>query len=146
MVKVRSADAASLLRFTVKVAATLKDALANLPAIERSSKPKVIVIFLYNTHGESLYIWPSDVISMNACILREEDNQGEDAYNPRRRVLLALDIFICDSIRTVNVQAFAANSQTWVWSAHRIIYMSSTKRSFRKSVMDPRPIVHLIHY
>ena len=26
------------------------------------------------------------------------------------------------------------------------MYLPSTKRSFRKSVMDPRPVVHLIHY
>ena len=54
-------------------------------------------------------------------------------------------IFIYNSAGSVNVQAFAANSQTRVWSAHQMMYLPSTKRSFRKSVMDPRPIVHLIH-
>ena len=73
-VKVCSADAAPSLKFTVEVAATLKDALANLPAIERSSKLEVIVIFSYITHKESLYIWLVDVLTVNACILREEDN------------------------------------------------------------------------
>ena len=37
-VVVRSTDATSLLQFRVEVAATLKDALAILPAIERASK------------------------------------------------------------------------------------------------------------
>ena len=73
----------------IEVAATLKDALTNLPAIERLSKPEVIVIFSYDTHGESLYVWLADVLAVNACILREEDNQEEDMYNPPRRVLLA---------------------------------------------------------
>ena len=108
-VKVGSTDAASLLQFTVKVAATLKDALANFPAIEQSSKLEVVVIFSYDTHGESLYVWPTDVLAVNAYILREEDNQEEDMYNPPKRVLLALVIFICNSARTVNVQAFVAN-------------------------------------
>ena len=124
------------------MAATLKDALANLPTIERSSNPEVVVIFLYDTHGESLYVRPHNVISVNACILREEDNY---IYNPSRRVLLALVIFICNNAGSVNVQAFATNSQTRVWSTHHRMYLSSTKRSFRKSVMNLRPIVHFIH-
>ena len=129
----------------VKVAATLKNALANLSAIERSSKPDVVVIFSYNTHRENLYVWPADVLAVNARILREEDNQEEDMYNPPRRVLLAPVIFICDSVGTVNVQAFAANLQTQVWSAHHTLYLPNTKRSFRKLVMDPRSVIHLCH-
>ena len=88
---------------------------------------------------------PSDVVSLNAQILREDDSQDEDVFNQPRRVLLAPAIFICDSAGSVNVQGFAANSQTRVWSAHRTMYLPSTERSFRKSVMDPRPAVHLIH-
>ena len=142
---VRSMDATSSLQFRVKVAAMLKDALTILPAIERASKPEVIVIFSYETHRESLYVWPADVISVNARIFRKEDNQEEDIYNLPRRVLKALVIFICDSAGSINVQAFAANSQIRVWSTHRTMYLPSTKRSLRKSVMDPRPVVHLIH-
>ena len=55
-VKVRFADAAPALKFMVEVAAILKDTLANLPSIEQSSKSEVVVIFLYDTHGESLYV------------------------------------------------------------------------------------------
>ena len=142
---VRSMNATSSLHFRVKVAATLKDALAILPAIERASKPKVIVIFSYNTHRESLYIRLANVISVNARILREEDNQEEDTYNPPKRVLKAPVIFICNSAGSINVQAFAANSQTRVWLAHRMMYLPNAKRSFRKSVMDPRLVVHVIH-
>ena len=109
---VRSTDATSLLHFKVEVVATLKDALAILPTIERASKLEVVVIFSYDTHGESLYIRPADVISINACILKEEDNQEEDTYNPCRRVLKALVIFIYDNAGSINVQVFAANSQT----------------------------------
>ena len=144
-VKVRSTEASSSLQFSVEVVATLMDALANLPALERSSKSEIVVIFSYDTQGESLYVRPSDVISLNARILREDDSQEEDIYNPPRRVLLAPVIFICDSAGSINVQAFAANPQTRVWSAHYTMYLPSTKRSFRKSVMDPRPVVHLIH-
>ena len=122
------------------MAATLKDALAILPAVERASKPEVVVIFSYDTHGESLYVWPADVVSVNVQILREDDNQGEDAYSLPWRILKAPVLFIC-----VNVQAFAANLQTRVWSAHRTTYLPNTERCFRKSVMDPRPVVHLIH-
>ena len=142
---IRSTEAMSPLQFSVKVAATLKDVLAILPTIERSSKPEVVVIFSYNTHKESLYVRPHDVLSVNARIFREEDNQERDIYNPTRRVLLALVIFICENTGSVNVQAFAASSQTRVWSAHCTIYLPSTKRSFRKSVMDPRLVMHLIH-
>ena len=140
-----STDATSLLQFRVKVAATLKHALAILPVVERASKPEVVVIFSYDTHGESFYVWRADVISVNVSILREEDDQEEDTFNPPRRVLKAPVIFICDSAGSVNVQAFAVNSQTRVWSAHQTMYLPSTERSFRKSVMDPRPVVHLIH-
>ena len=144
-VNVGSAATSSALRFSVDVAALLTDALANLPAIDRSSKPEIVVVFSYDTQGESLYVWPSDVVSLNARILREDDSQDEDVFNQPRRVLLAPAIFICDSAGSVNVQGFAANSQTRVWSAHRTMYLPSTERSFRKSVMDPRPVVHLIH-
>ena len=144
-VVVRSTDATSLLQFRVEVAATLKDALAILPAIERASKPEVVVIFSYDIHGESLYVRPADVLSVNAHIIREEDDRMEDTYSLSRRVLKAPVIFICNSVGCVNVQAFAANSQTRVWSAHQMIYLSSTERCFRKLVMDPRPVVHLIH-
>ena len=43
----------------------------------------------------------------------------------------------------MNVQAFAANSQSRVWSTHKTLYLLSTKHNFRKSVMDPCPVVHL---
>ena len=132
-VKVGSAEMSSALRYSVDVAASLTDALANLPAIHRSSKLEIIVVFSYDTQGESLYVRPSDVVSLNARILREDDSQDEDVFNQPKRVLLAPAIFICDSAGSVNVQKFAANSQTRVWSAHRIIYLPSTERSFRKS-------------
>ena len=109
-VVVCSTDATSSLQFRVEVAATLKDALTILPTIEHASKPEVVVIFSYNTHGESLYVRPADVLSVNVRILREEDDRGEDTYSPPRRVLKAPVIFICDSAGCVNVQAFAANS------------------------------------
>ena len=109
-VNVRSAETSSTLRFSVDVAATLTDALANLPAIDRSSKSEIVVIFSYDTQGESLYVRPSDVVSLNACILREDDSQDEDIFNQPRRVLLAPAIFIYDNAGSVNVQAFAANS------------------------------------
>ena len=145
-VNVGSAATSSVLRFSVDVAASLTDALANLPAIDRSSKLEILVVFSYDTQGESLYVRPSDVVSLNARILKEDDSQNENVFNQPRRVLLAPAIFICDNVGSVNVQRFAANSQTRVWSAHRTMYLPSTERSFRKSVMDPRPIVYLIHY
>ena len=73
-VVVRSTDGSSLLQFRVKVAATLKDALAILRAVESASKPEVVVNFWYDTHGESLYVRPADVVSLNARILREDDD------------------------------------------------------------------------
>ena len=109
-VVVRSIDATSSLQFRVEVAATLKDALAILPAFECALKPEVVVIFSYTTHEESLYVRPADVTSVNARILKEEDNQEEDTFNPPRRVLKAPVIFIYDSEGNVNVQVFAANS------------------------------------
>ena len=144
-VNVHFAEASSALQFNVKVEKMLTDALANLPAIEWSSKPEIVVIFSYNTQGESLYVWPLDVVSLNARILKEDDSQEEDIFNPPRRVLLAPVIVICNSAGSINVQAFAANSQTQVWSTHRTMYLLSTERLFKKSVMDPRPVVHLIH-
>ena len=114
-----------------------------LHAVDRVSKPEVVVIFSYNAHGESLYVQPGDVSAVNARILREEENQDEDAYDLPRRVLLATTVFVCDSAGIVNVQAFAANSQSQVWSTHRTLYLPSTERNFRKSVMDPRPVIHL---
>ena len=145
-VDVRSAETSSALRFSVDVVALLMDALANLPAIDRLSKPEIVVVFSYDSQGKSLYVRPSDVVSLNARILREDDSQDKDVFNQPRRVLLAPTIFICDSAGSVNVQAFATNSQTRVWYAHRTMYLPSTERSFRKSVMDRRPVVHLIHY
>ena len=127
----------------MEVAATLKDALACLPTMDGLSKPEVVVIFSYNAHDESLYVRPGDVSAVNARILREEESQDEDVYDPPRRVLLAPTVFVCGSAGTVNVQAFAANSQSQVWSAHRTLYLPSAERNFRKSVMDPRPVVHL---
>ena len=112
------------------MAATLKDALAILLAIERASKPEVVVIFSYVTHRESHYVWSADVVSVNTHILREDDDEGEDTYSPPRRVLKAPVIFICDNARSVNVQAFAENSQTRVWSAHRAMYLPSTEGCF----------------
>ena len=144
-VNVSSAETSSALRFRVDVAASLTDALANLPAIDRSSKPEIVVVFSNDTQRESLYVRPSDVVSLNAQILREDDSQDEDVFNQPRRVLLAPAIFICYSVGSVNVQAFATNSQTRVWSTHRTMYLPSIERSFRKSVMDPRLVVHLIH-
>ena len=105
----------------------------------------MVVIFSYDTHRESLYVRPADVVSVNARILRKDNDQGEDTYSPPRRVLKASVIFICNSAGSVNVQVFAANLQTRVWSAHRTMYLPSTERCFRKSVMDPCPVVHLIH-
>ena len=144
-VNVGSVETSSKLCYSVDVAASLTDALANLLAINRSSKPEIVVFFSYNTQGESLYVRPSDVVSLNARILREDDNQDKDVFNQPRRVLLAPAIFICDSAGAVNVQGFAAHSQTRVWSAHCTMYLPSTELSFRKSVMDPRLVVHLIH-
>ena len=144
-VNVGSAETSSALRYNVDVAASLSDALANLPAIDRSSKLEIVVVFSYDTQRESLYVRLLDVVSLNARILREDDSQDEDAFNQPRRVLLAPTIFICDNAGSVNVQGFAANSLTRVWSVHRTLYLPSTKRSFRKSMMDPRPVVHLIH-
>ena len=114
-----------------------------LPALDYSSKLEVIIIFSYDTQGESLYVWPRDVSVVNTQILREEENQVEDAYDPPRQVLLAPTIFVCDSPRTLNVQAFASNSQSRVWSTHKMLYLPSIERNFRKSVMEPRPVVHL---
>ena len=108
-VNVGSTETSSALRFSVDVATSLTDALANLPAIDRSSKPEIVIVFSYDTQGESLYVRPSDVVSLNARILREDDSQDEDVFNQPRRVLLAPAIFICDNAGSVNVQAFAAN-------------------------------------
>ena len=131
------------MKYSVEIAATLKDALTTLPAVDRSSKLEVVVIFSCNTRGKSLYVQPGNVSVVNARILQEEENQDEDTYDPPRRIILALVIFICDSARIVNVQAFAANSQKRVWSAHRMLYLSSMEQSFRKLVMDPCFIVQL---
>ena len=144
-VNVGSTETSSALRYSVDVVASLTDALANLPAIDRSTKLEIVVVFSYDIQGESLYVRLSDVLSLNARILREDDSQDEDVFNQPRRVLLAPAIFICDSAGSVKVQAFAANSKTRVWSAHPTMYLPSFERSFRKSVMDPRPVIHLIH-
>ena len=81
--------------------------------------------------------------TVNARIHREEENQDEDAYDPPRWVLLAPTVFVCDSVGAVNVQAFVANSQSRVWLAHKTLYLPSMERNFRKSVMDPRPVIYL---
>ena len=67
-VNVRSAETSSALYFSVEVLATLTDTLANLPAIERSSKPEIVIVFSYDIQGESLYVRPSNVVSLNARI------------------------------------------------------------------------------
>ena len=144
MVKVWGVNSEVGVNFSVEVAATLKDVLTSPPAINNSSKPKVVVIFWYDTYGESLYVWAGDVSAINARILWEEQNQDEDAYDPGlRQVLLAPTVFVCDNARTVNVQAFAANSQSRIWSAHKTLYLPSAERNFKKFVMDPRLVVHL---
>ena len=102
MVKVRGEDSQDGVDFSVEVVATLKDALACLPALDRLSKPEVVVIFSYDTQVESLYVRPGDVFAVNAQILWKEEND-EDVYDPLRRVLLALTVFVCDSAGTVNV-------------------------------------------
>ena len=63
-----------------------------------------------------------------------------------RRVLLAPTIFVYDSAGIMNVQAFAANSQSRVWSAHRMLYLPSMEQSFTKSMMDLCSVVHLTVY
>ena len=55
-VNVRSAATSSVLRFSIDVATSLTDALANLPAIDWSSKPEIVIVFSYDTQGESLYV------------------------------------------------------------------------------------------
>ena len=75
-VVVRSMDATSLLQFRVEVAATLKDALAILPTVKLASKPEVIVIFSYDTHGESLYVRPTDVVSVTRASLGKTTIKG----------------------------------------------------------------------
>ena len=129
--------------FSMEVAAMFKDTLTSLLAVDRSSKLEIVIIFSYDTHGESLYVRAGDVSAVNARILQEEENQDEDAYDPPRLVLLAPAVFVYDSVGTANVQAFAANSQSLVWPAHRTLYLPSTEWNFRKSVLDPRPVVHL---
>ena len=69
MVKVRGADSQEGVDFSVEVAATLKDALACLPAVDPVSKSEVVVIFSYDAHGESLYVRLEDVSAVNARIL-----------------------------------------------------------------------------
>ena len=73
-VDVSSAETSSALRFSVDIAASLTNALANLPPIDRSSKLEIVIVFCYDTQGESLYVRPSDVVSLNARILREDDS------------------------------------------------------------------------
>ena len=48
-VNIRSMETSSALRFSVDVAALLTDVLANLPAIDRSSKLEIVVVFSYDT-------------------------------------------------------------------------------------------------
>ena len=84
MVKVRGVNSEVGVNFLVEVAATLKDAFATLPALDWSSKSEVVVIFSYDTQGESVYIRLEDVSVVNALILQEEENQDEDTYDPLR--------------------------------------------------------------
>ena len=126
MVKVWGVNSEVEVNFSVEVTAFVKDVLTILLALHRLSKPEVVVIFSYDTQGESLYVQLGDVSIFNTRILQEEENQDEDAYDPLRRVLLAPIVFVCDSAGTVNVQAFVANSQSRVWSAHRTLYLPST--------------------
>ena len=107
-------DVQSVVKFTMDVAPTLKDAFQNLLLIQGNAKPELIVVFLYNTMEESLYIRMADVEAAIAQIVREEENDKENMYKPRRRVLLAPVLFICDSKSIVNVQAFATMTQSWV--------------------------------
>ena len=100
MVKVWGEDSQDGVDFSVEVAATLKDTLACLPALDGLSKPEVVVFFSYDAQGESLYVRPEDVSAVNARILREEENQDEDVYDPPRRILLALTVFVYDSVVT----------------------------------------------
>ena len=65
MVKVRGEDSQDGVDFSVEVEATLKDALACLPALDGLSKPEVVVIFSYDAQGESLYVRPGDVSAVN---------------------------------------------------------------------------------
>ena len=81
-VVVRSTDATLSLQFRVEVAATLKDALAILPAVERASKPEVVVIFSYDTQGKSLYVRSTDVISINVHPLRRRRSRGGYFQSP----------------------------------------------------------------
>ena len=82
MVKVRGEDSQDGVDFSVEVAAMLKDVLACLPVVDGLSKPEVVVIFSYDAHGESLYVRLGDVSAINARILREEESQDEDVYDP----------------------------------------------------------------
>ena len=66
MVKVWGEDSQDGVDFSVEVAATLKDALACLPALDGLLKPKAIVIFSYDAQGESLYVRLGDVSAVNA--------------------------------------------------------------------------------
>ena len=118
-------DVKFVVKFKVEVVPILKDAFQNLPAILRIEKPKFVVIFSYNSLGDSLYVRPADVVAANARIVREEENPEEDLYNPRRWILRAPALFVCDSASTVNVQAFAASSQSCVWSTYRSFYLPS---------------------
>ena len=104
MVKVRGMNSKVAVNFSMEVAATQKDALTTLPALDRSLKLEVVVIFSYNIQGESLYVWQGDVSVVNARILREEENQDEVINDLPRRVLLAPTIFVCDSVGIVKVQ------------------------------------------
>ena len=134
-VNVGSAETSSTLRFSVDVIASLTNALANLPAIDRSSKPEIVVVFSYDTQGKSLYVRPSDVVSLNARILREDNSQDEDVFNQPRRVLLAPAIFICNSAGSVNVQGGAGDIIRDVHSAPADD-LDSSNNSLRERVLE----------
>ena len=117
MVKVRGVNSKVGVNFSVEVAATLKDALTTLSALDRSSKPEVVVIFSYDTQDESLYIWPGDVIIVNTHILWEEKNQDQDAYDPSTWVLQAPAILVCDSAGTVKFLPLVYCTAVWEYCA-----------------------------
>ena len=48
MVKVQGVNSAMGVNFSMELTATLKDAFATLHALDRSSKPEVVVIFSYD--------------------------------------------------------------------------------------------------
>ena len=79
-VKVQGMAVGSSVKFHFEMMATLKDAIKNLLDIQWITKLELLVIFSYNTLGESLYVCPTDVVAANTQIFREEDSQEEEMY------------------------------------------------------------------